>query len=183
MHGVQRAQIDAVVLLRHAFHTRLHVPERRNRAGVGRKLHEDHVARVEQHAGHQIERLLRPRRHEQPIARRGNPAVLHDGAGDQIEQRPIAARRPVLQHAAVRSRQQLVRDRLEVGPRKRLDRRVAGGERDDVPILREDLAHPADGRLLHFARRPRQERIVGGHASRWPEISAAASGARTAARL
>ena len=80
--------------------SRLHVAERGDRAGIGRQLDEDDVVRIEQHARDEVEPLLRAGRDEQPLERRGRAAVRHD-AGDRLEQRPVAARRAVLQHRAV----------------------------------------------------------------------------------
>ena len=57
--GVERLERDAVRVLRHADHLGLDVAEGGDRAGVGRQLDEHHVARIDQHAGDEIESLLR----------------------------------------------------------------------------------------------------------------------------
>ena len=56
---VEMVEVHAVRLLAHADERRAGVSERRDRAGVGRQLHQRHVAGIEQHARDEVESLLR----------------------------------------------------------------------------------------------------------------------------
>ena len=74
---VELVEIDAVGFLPDADHLGLDVAERGDRAGVGRQLDEDDVVRIEEHAGDEVESLLRAGGHEQAVeatlARRAAP--------------------------------------------------------------------------------------------------------------
>ena len=179
---VERPEVDAVLLLRHALHVRPHVAERGDGAGVSGQLHEHDVAGIEQHARHEIQPLLRPRRYEQAIEPRRHTATVHD-PGDQIEQRAKPTRGTVLQHAAVRTREELARDVGEICPGKRVRRRVPGRERDDVAILREDRAHTPNRGFPHRGACLREIVVVIHHAKRGPLTSVAVSWTRNVARL
>ena len=118
---------DPVRLLTDADHRRLDVPKRGDRASVGRKLDEDHVVRIEEDPGNQVEPLLRSGGDEQPFGRRVGAALLHD-RGDALDERTIAACRSVLQHRAVTTGEKLTGDLPELRPGERVGRRITGRE-------------------------------------------------------
>ena len=64
-YAIEIVEIDPVSVLAHARQIRLHVAERGDRAGLGRQLQQRDIARIEQHARHEIEALLRAGRDEQ----------------------------------------------------------------------------------------------------------------------
>ena len=68
-HGIEILEADAVVVLSNADQFGLRVLERGDPAGERRQLHQDDVAGAHQHAGDEIDALLRAARDDQVLER------------------------------------------------------------------------------------------------------------------
>ena len=112
---IERGQVDAVVFLRHADQIRQRVPERRDRAGVGRQLDQHRVTRIDQHRGDQVEPLLRSAGDDALLERRADAARLQDRL-ERLDQRPESARGTVLERGAVGAGEQRRGDRRGMAP-------------------------------------------------------------------
>ena len=66
--------LDAFGILRHADQRRLQIVKRGNRAAVGRQLDDHAIARIDQHAAHEIEALLRSARDDHVFEARADAA-------------------------------------------------------------------------------------------------------------
>ncbi len=138
--GIERRQVDALGVLRHAGEAGLQVVKRGEGAAVGRELDQDDVARIDQHAPDEVEALLGTGGDDQVFEGAGDAAVLQ-GLGNQLfDERAIAAGGAVLEHVAVAPGQQLGGDRLEVVPREHLRRGVSRGKRDQAGHRRAENA-------------------------------------------
>jgi hypothetical protein len=105
-------------VLRNADERRLQVVKCGNRAAVSRQLDDHRIARIDQHAPHEIEALLRSARDDDVFESRADAARLECVREQMLDERAVAARRAVLQRVAVVAREDLRRDRLEVVPRE-----------------------------------------------------------------
>ena len=142
------------------------VAERGDCARVGRQLHEDDVTGIDKHAGSEVERLLRSGRDDHLVGRRAYSAVGQDH-GQRLDERPVSARRTVLQYGAVRSIEERLRRVPELVPGEHIGCGKAGRKRNEVGHAKTERAHLADRRLLHGLRGTRKEAVVVGHAG-WP---------------
>ena len=144
-----------VVVLRNPDELRLKIVERRDRAAVGRKLHEHDVAGIDQRASGQVEALLRSGRDDDLVDRGRHPA-RRELRNDLIDQRPIATRRTVLQGVRIVPFEQLRADRAQLFPREHLRCGIPGGKRDQVGHAGGQRAGLADRRFLVVPRRRRR---------------------------
>ena len=143
---------------------RADVAERADRARVRRQLDERDVAGIEQHAGDEVESLLRAGRHDDSLGRRELIDRARISSMTASRKRRVAARRPVLQHRTVRAVEQAARDLAEGLPREDVFGRIPWRERDHVFRAREHRAHLPDRGLAHEAGGLREELVVIGHA-------------------
>ena len=110
--------------------------ERLQRADVARRLAQDHVARVDEDAGDEVERLLRAGGDDDVVGVGADALQRHD-LDDLLAQRRVALRAGVLQRLRAvlgDQRRGLLADDVE---RERGQVRHAAGERDDLGPVRD----------------------------------------------
>ena len=101
-YSFEIVEVDPISFLGDADERRLRVSKRGDRSRVGRQFHEDDVARVDEDARDEIERLLRTGGNDHFIRRRSN-AAIRQNLRQRFDKRPVSSRRPVLEDGAIRS--------------------------------------------------------------------------------
>ena len=138
-HGFQRlgerGRTQHVVDYRYVHHVGLGRLEDAERADVARPLGEYHVARVEEHPGHQVERLLAADGHHHVVGRgaggRVDPGQRHDLA-DPLAQRQVALAAGVLQGGRALLATEFGHHLPDGVERESCDERSATGERNHL---------------------------------------------------
>ena len=129
----------------------LEAPERLDRAEVGRRLDDDHIAAVEEGLADQLERLDRAAREQELLLGRAAALQRFHAAGDRVERTGEPPRRRILERARLAGGGELLQERGDAlaGKRRRIGE--AARERDHVrhPEQREDRRDP----LPHVAPR------------------------------
>ena len=93
---LERLGDETVGVAGHVHHVRLVGREDPESADIGRGLGDHDVARVEEHAGHEVERLLGPGRHDDVVGVGVDPLERHD-LQQLVAQPLVALARGVLQ--------------------------------------------------------------------------------------
>ena len=146
--GLERVDVHAVLLHRHADELRAVGTEGIQTADKCRVLGQDDVALVDEHLGREVGALLTAGDDEQLVfleikALRACKVFLHG-----IAQRRIALRQAVLKHGDRRVLHDVGHDLRDLGNRKGLRGRIAAAERDHVGVCAE-LEQLADCRAMH----------------------------------
>src|SRR5215207_1230552 len=135
---------EAVRVERHRDERRLEAAEGLDRAEVGRRLDDDHVAWIEERLPDQLERLDRTARNQQLVL--GRPTALEplEPIRERLQRACEAARGRVLEGAQLVGGRELLQQRRDPLARERLRVGKATGEGDDIgsPEEREHGSDP-----------------------------------------
>ena len=156
----QFVDVDALVAQRDPDEARLAQLERLDRAQVGGCFHQHHIARVQEDAGHEVERLLRAVRDQDVVGLRVDAAGREDRLRDILAERTVAFRRAVLQRGRRGRREHALHGRRERLRGKEVRPGQPAREREHLAPLRgaHDLAHAAGPQAKDAVREP--ERAV-----------------------
>ncbi len=161
-HRIEIIEIDTAGVLSHADQFSLGVLERRDPAGECRQLDEHHVTRADQHAGNQIDALLRSAGHDHIFQGGVDPARRED-TERLLEQRLQPACGAVLKRVAVVAFEQCGGYVAQFVPGEHARIGISGRKRDEVSGSRDYRPHAPDRGFSELTSRLRQELLVVGH--------------------
>src|SRR4030095_11729836 len=159
---IEVVETDSVVLEPDAAQFRLHVLECGDRAGEGRELDQHNISGTDEHAGDQIDSLLRATRDHQLVERGMNAPVLEDIQGG-FKERLVAASWTVLQRVRLVAGEPDSADLTQLLPGKQRRVGISRCERDHVAGTRHDRAHPPNSGFGQLSAGWCKELCVSGH--------------------
>ena len=185
-HPLERVHVEAVLVHRDADHARTGGPQRRQGADEGRGLRDDHVARLEQRARHQVDALAGARGDDDLVGLR-RPSALGAEKGDLLPQLVEALGAKVGDRVATLLAEHVRRDLRQRFRGVDARRRPAGGHREHARLVGQAEGVVQD--LLAVGQGPVGERVdlpvvamalVGGRGERPHERATAHAGGHIA---